>query len=175
MKLTKEVMLSIFTLAGIKVLNYWELPNEYWPSSATYDEVRKNSPWWLVKTTKGLIKIGWRKKVINIDWSDTGINVVVTEDEVTKDEQMVHAYSVDKAVTYLKSLAVEVNREAVVDEASVIADLKLRIKTLAKFIRNLQHGEQSQAARNADNWNYVIRQVDDLENPEVPVHEVYRD
>jgi len=60
-------------------------------------------PWWLVKTHLGLIEIGWRKRVISINWSDTKVKTIVTTDNVTKDENGVHAYSVEDAVKYLKA------------------------------------------------------------------------
>ena len=66
----------------------------------------KPDPWWLVRTSRGLIKIGWRKRVINIDWSDTNLRVIVTPDDVTKSVVMVHAWSEEKAVEYLKALGV---------------------------------------------------------------------
>lgn len=45
-----------------------EIPNEY---SSGPDHL--DSPWLLVTTHRGRIKIGWRKSVIMIDWSDSGI------------------------------------------------------------------------------------------------------
>ena len=57
----KNEVESIFTLAGIDVIRMYELPNGY---TGLIDH-----PWWLVKTSAGLIKIGWRKRVISIDWS----------------------------------------------------------------------------------------------------------
>lgn len=106
--MTKEQMQALFLLAGINILAYWELPNNYWPDS--YVELRKNSPWWLVKTTKGMVRIGWRKRVISIHWEDTDIRQVITEDDVTKDETMVHAWSYLKALEYLTKLAVAINK-----------------------------------------------------------------
>lgn len=107
--MTKEQMQALFLLAGINVLTYWELPNNYWPDS--YVELRKNSPWWLVKTAKGMVRIGWRKRVISIHWEDTTIRQVITEDEVTKDETMVHAWSYLKALEYLTKLGAEIARK----------------------------------------------------------------
>ncbi len=103
MKFSEQEARSIFTLAGIEVLNVWEVANQYWPNA--YVEERKESPWFLVKTKYGLIMMGWRKRVLAIDWIDTEIRKIVTEDDVTKDETMVHAYSVESAVTYLRELA----------------------------------------------------------------------
>lgn len=101
----QEIMLSLFALARIDTSKQWEIRNKYWPPA--YVERIANSPWWLVKTTKGIIEIGWRKRVISIDWSDTDIRKIVTLDQVTKDETSVHAYSEEDAITYLKSLAEE--------------------------------------------------------------------
>ena len=115
----EQKMRALFTLAGIEILSVWRLPNGYWPEVLPddwsdqrqvsdflrYAEIRASSPWWLVKTHAGLVKIGWRKRVINIDWSDTAIRAIITEDDVTKTETLVHAWSDLKAVEYLQKLA----------------------------------------------------------------------
>lgn len=95
---------SLFTLAGIPVLAHWKLANEYWPDAPDYYETKAKSPWWLMKTSRGLIRIGWRKRVIEIDWSDTDIRKVVTTDDVTKDQESVHAWTALKAAEYLTAL-----------------------------------------------------------------------
>ena len=103
---------SIFCLAGIKVLNTWEIMNRYWPRTDNYMDMVLKYPWWLVKTEFGLIQIGWRKRVISIDWSDTNLRQVVTKDEVTKSENGVHAWRVEKAVEYLKSFKYKASMES---------------------------------------------------------------
>jgi len=101
--MNKEEAKALFLVAGIEVLRMWELPNQYWPEA--YVEERKNSPWWLVKTPKGMIEIGRRKRVISIDWSDTGIPFDnITEDDVTKGGLFVHAWTMVKAAEYLTAL-----------------------------------------------------------------------
>lgn len=90
-----------FKVAGIEVLNYWQIPNEYWPDS--YIDVSSKNPWWLVQTPIGMITIGWRKRVINIDWANTPLRTIITLDEVTKSETMVHAWSEEKMIEYLKT------------------------------------------------------------------------
>lgn len=102
--MTKEQMLALFLLAGIRVDNQDELPNEYWPRVPDYQQLRDESPWWLVHTEFGMVKIGWRKRVISIDWQRTAVRVVVTEDDVTKDDRGVHAWSYVKALEYLTAL-----------------------------------------------------------------------
>ena len=100
-----EFFAALFTLADIKVLNVWELANCYFPP--VFVVGRTNTPWWLVKTEVGLIKIGRRKRVWVIDWEDTPIRKIITSDEVTKNETIVHAWTEEKLLEYLKVLREE--------------------------------------------------------------------
>lgn len=123
----QEKAKALFLLAGFEIENIFELVNQYWPEA--YQDLIQQNPWWLVKTKHGLIKIGWRKRVINIDWSDTEYRAEkfgdgvwpdsITKDEVTRSETNVHAWSYLKALEYLISLHVRLNekplREAQVD------------------------------------------------------------
>jgi hypothetical protein len=99
---TRDEVTSILTLAGLRPERMWELANGYWPLSPRYDDVR--SPWWLAQTSIGLIRIGSRKRVISIEWEVCKVRGIVTADDVTKDETMVHAWSTAKAVEYLSRL-----------------------------------------------------------------------
>lgn len=99
--MSEAQMRAIFLLAGIEISSVYELPNDYWPDVPEYADLRRESPWWLVRTSAGLVKIGWRKRVISVDWSDTAIRQEVTPDDVTKNETLVHAYSYAKAVEYM--------------------------------------------------------------------------
>jgi hypothetical protein len=94
---------SLFTVAGFHVGRTWELTNKYWQKN----DVR--GPWWLVQTEIGPVCIGWRKRVIEIDWdgcvfAHQPVQGIVTEDNVTKGETYVHAYSMVKAAEYLAAL-----------------------------------------------------------------------
>ena len=102
----KQEVFALFLTAGLPVERLWELPNGYWPDGEKYDDIR--TPWWLCRTSIGLIRVGWRKKVLDIDWTDTGIESIVTTDKVTKNTLMVHAWTMDKAVAYL----IELRRQA---------------------------------------------------------------
>lgn len=93
---------ALFLLAGFEVKNFHQIENQYWPDA--YVELRKENPWWLVETTFGLIKIGWRKRVISISWESLPFRGVITDDSVTKDDTMVHAYSLSTALLYLTNL-----------------------------------------------------------------------
>ena len=93
---------SIFRLAGFAIVRMWELANGYWPDAPDYDDVR--TPWWLLLTEIGLVQIGWRKRVLHIQWDQCAFRGLVTEENVTKAETYVHAYSVEKAIEYLRTL-----------------------------------------------------------------------
>lgn len=94
---------ALFLLAGIEVKKIYQIENPYWPDA--YVEERKRSPWFLVHTPDGMMKIGWRKRVLSINWNDTSIRMLVTADSTTKDLDHVHAWTYAKAVEYLEVLA----------------------------------------------------------------------
>lgn len=96
---------AIFLLSGIPILSIHEITNKYWPKVPDYDRIRIESPWFLVGTSFGLIEIGWRKRVISIDWTHTNVRKIVTSDDVTKDSGFVHAWSYLKAVEYMTNFA----------------------------------------------------------------------
>ena len=62
----------------------------------------------MVTTQKGRIKLGWRKRVINIDWSESDIdldgNEIFKDERVTTGDKYVHAWSYEKAIEYLTKL-----------------------------------------------------------------------
>lgn len=101
---------ALFELADIEVTSIYRLENDYWPDA--YEDARRASPWWLAITPYGPIRIGWRKRVISIAWKDTPARLIVTEDQTTKDEDMVHAWTYPKAVEYLGTLGAALRRPA---------------------------------------------------------------
>ncbi len=79
------------------------IPNEYCLQPCCW-----SLPWLLVTTKKGDIKVGWRKRVINIDWGlsdieETGHGLFPDED-VTKGDYNIHAWTCFKAKEYLEKL-----------------------------------------------------------------------
>lgn len=91
---------ALLRVAGITWTWVEELSNRYWPIA--YAPL---PPWFLFNTNIGLLIIGRRKRVIEIDWRRTDLRVIVTDDDVTKSETCVHAYSLVKAAEYLGNLA----------------------------------------------------------------------
>lgn len=107
MRFTEAHCRALFLLAGIGIEGIWKLQNQYWPSASDFDEYRRVSPWWLVKTPFGMVRVGWRKRVMEIDWSATGYVLpdVISGDSVTKTDTLIHAWSWAKAVEYLTQIA----------------------------------------------------------------------
>jgi hypothetical protein len=65
-------------------------------------------PWFIVTTPAGPITIGWRKRVISIDWSESDIIATADElfplDDVTKSKHLIHAWEYEKAREYVAKL-----------------------------------------------------------------------
>lgn len=92
----KEMGVSLFKMAGFSVVHCKEITNQY---RSSYDD-----PWLLIQTEYGVIIIGNRKRVINIDWTFCPFRGVITEDEVTKNDNLIHAWSYEDALKYLTNL-----------------------------------------------------------------------
>lgn len=77
-----------------------EIPNEY-----DNDPLR---PWFLITTPKGPIKIGWRNRVIEINWNESVIEypaaALFPDEDVTKMGKIIHAWGYDKAYEYLNHI-----------------------------------------------------------------------
>jgi hypothetical protein len=93
---------AAFKIAGVKVHSIHEAVNQYWPSGCTHIP-----PWWLVITEYGVVIVGHRKRVISVDWSATKVRAIVTNDDVTKSDTDVHAWSELDFVNYLAAWAKE--------------------------------------------------------------------
>jgi len=101
---------EIFEKAGFKDIRMLSLPNGYCSCEHC-------APWFNVNTEFGTVQIGWRKRVINIDWSsmretlkkcgelpNTSFISLFGEENVTKGSDGIHAYGWDKAQDYLSRI-----------------------------------------------------------------------
>jgi hypothetical protein len=83
-----------------------EIPNRYCNQPCC-----SRRPWFVVTTPRGRITIGWRKRVLSIDWSDSAINFAASElfplEDVTKDGRLIHAWGYEQAAKYIGVLSVE--------------------------------------------------------------------
>lgn len=105
---TRAKLRGCFEQAGLAPILMEELPNGYWGA----DNVEGlGDPWYSVSTLHGRIVIGWRKRVINIDWSAcSGLgdgDVLFMPENVTTGPTMVHAWGYEKAAEYLRTLTQE--------------------------------------------------------------------
>lgn len=64
------------------------------------------APWYNVITPNGCLTIGWRKRVINIDFSELDLKVEpdFSQESVTQGDHSIHAWGYDKAEEYIKHL-----------------------------------------------------------------------
>jgi hypothetical protein len=96
---------ELFARAGIPVKASHLIPDRYWGPSDPFGK-----PWMIADTSFGPIRIGWRKRVISIDWELPGSKFKVAGDEVVGNDRvtcsaaLVHAWGHDKAVEYLQRL-----------------------------------------------------------------------
>jgi hypothetical protein len=95
---------DVFSKAGFRDINLETIPNEYWGDR----ESSWCTPWFNVDTEIGKIKIGWRKRVISIDWSELPeyyrIKELFKDEDVTLTNKLVHAWGYEKAVEYLSKI-----------------------------------------------------------------------
>lgn len=80
-----------------------EIPNGYCNEACCV-----HKPWLVVTTSRGRITIGWRKRVISIEWTGSEVkhkadDLFPTED-TTKGEMLIHAWGLEKAREYLEKI-----------------------------------------------------------------------
>lgn len=65
-------------------------------------------PWFVIAAPIGVVTIGWRKSVINIDWSQSFLRDSAEDlfpsENTTKDGMMIHAWGYEKAKQYIDVL-----------------------------------------------------------------------
>jgi hypothetical protein len=73
-----------------------------------YCECNICSPWYEIDTIHGTFVVGWRKRVISIDISriDSSLELdkLFEDEDVTKGTNFIHAWGVDKAVEYIRTI-----------------------------------------------------------------------
>lgn len=93
-----EIFRQILANAQIPVNDMFAIPNRYWSSEDA-------PPWFRVITPKGAIVLGWRKRVICLDWSRSAIEVggvdVVKDERITHGPRMCHCYGDEECTAAL--------------------------------------------------------------------------
>ena len=91
---------KIFEDAGFEDIRMNQTPNQYC-------RCHRCAPWFNVNSTLGTILIGWRKRVINIEWNGLfegkapDLSHLFKEEDVTKWETGIHAWGWEAAQEYL--------------------------------------------------------------------------
>lgn len=97
----QDQFIKIFSWVYGSNYSFKVIPNEY-------SDAYVYAPWFIFSTPDGDIKIGWRKRVINIQWLPSYRKFTETFDEenVTKvfnsDRRFIHAWTVEKCFEYLQ-------------------------------------------------------------------------
>lgn len=103
MAMTEETTFrELFKKAGFSFVVLHHIENSYRSGNMS-------PPWFRAETEIGSITIGWRTRVIHIDWRDTSykeknILFLFRNEEVTKGGTFIHAWGKDKAVEYLRKI-----------------------------------------------------------------------
>ncbi|OGY91747.1 MAG: hypothetical protein A3B31_01755 [Candidatus Komeilibacteria bacterium RIFCSPLOWO2_01_FULL_53_11] len=95
----RERFTGIFVKAGFDDIALEAIPNQYCPCDVC-------APWYRVTTAIGVFTIGWRERVINIDWSALGQDFLslFEGEDVTKGANSIHAWGWEKATDYLSRI-----------------------------------------------------------------------
>lgn len=92
---------DVFHNASLSPIYVKEIPNGYCNCCP-------HRVWLLVTTSIGVIKIGWRKSVIHLEWADSDVEATAEQlfpnEQVTKGDRYIHAYGYKKATEYLRAL-----------------------------------------------------------------------
>jgi len=96
---------SMFLAAGLSPIYVREIDNKYCGPQCCPHRV-----WLLVTTPIGVFEVGWRKRVLQIDWSATDVAAraadLFPDEDVTKGDRSIHAWGYDKAMAYIAKIAV---------------------------------------------------------------------
>jgi hypothetical protein len=102
----EEKFARMFHDAWFVVKHVRAVPNGY---SGGDDAV----PWFEIQTNKGTLVIGWRRSVINIDWSATkrDLSALFDAEPVTKGPHFIHAWGYLSAEDYIRRISLHLNDE----------------------------------------------------------------
>ncbi len=109
---SQEQATSMMKLAGFKFSEVYELVNRYW-GGAKYNPWPTGS-WWLFITPFGPIRLGCRKRVMEIDWGATKQKIDLGRPEsekwITIGEYCAHVYNIPTVIRDLTKLREELEK-----------------------------------------------------------------
>ncbi len=100
---------KMFAEAGLGEMNVDSILNEYWGADGP--------PWVLMRTPKGDLRVGHRKRVYHLDWENLKVGpeveldakVLFPNEDTTKEGRYIHAWTEAKLVEYLLKLSEAAN------------------------------------------------------------------
>lgn len=109
---TKARIEAAFNAAGAGLIYMEAIPNGYHAPDTLW---AVGVPWYRVTTSVGHFVVGWRKRVIHLEWKDTVLRArktvgvpsgeeVFPGEDVTRWETGIHAWSYAKLVEYVRTL-----------------------------------------------------------------------
>lgn len=110
---TKDRILALALLAGVPYTEVHELPNGYLAS-------RTDDPWLLFVCAGRTFRMGWRKRVLHVEWTN-GLAAPISEPDlqwISHDDNYFHAWNWPQALTFLSRV---VDQLAVLDKAKANA------------------------------------------------------
>lgn len=89
---------AVLDAAGFELYTMVPIENRY--------DKRASSPWFVVATPFGEITMGWRKRVISIEWPKTiEVDFEGLDKDTTHDRGMIHAWGYEMAEAHLRKIA----------------------------------------------------------------------
>jgi hypothetical protein len=113
LNISQKQVESLFELAGFEIRKTYQLNNYYHGGSIRNAPYALASPAWLLQTNYGNITVTPRKRVFDLNWAGTGIDLDenLTHDDVTQGSSYVHAWSPAKLAGYLTELRCRFDRQ----------------------------------------------------------------
>lgn len=101
----EEKLKALALLAGIEDSQAYCLQNGYWAESP--------NPWMLFITDHGHFRMGWRKRVIHIEWTEADAEPITEESlqYITHGDRFTHAYGYAQALLFLSRVVEQLKKK----------------------------------------------------------------
>lgn len=102
----KDKLMAVALLAGLEYTEVHKLPNAYWPNSP--------DPWLLFVCDGGTVTMGWRKRVLHVEWTIGDADAIEDEDLkwISHASRFFHAWDWIQAVRFLSRVVDQLKQVA---------------------------------------------------------------
>ena len=113
-----EKIMALVLLAGMKHTEAHKLPNGYCRTNP--------EPWMLFVVEGGTFTIGWRKRVISVEWTVKDADPITEEDLkwITHGPRHFHAYDYQQALLFLTRVVKQTTANETTGPAGVVQGAK---------------------------------------------------